>query len=160
MFLDVSIALKHPGEPYAFRVEQEIAPQEIGGETITFDPAVLEGTYSTEEEQVTVEGELRTVAHAMCANCLAPAQAEVRVPFRETFLRDADPEDDEQYAYSGSAIGFEKLAMSLAVLNLPMRFLCKEDCQACLSSTAGTLKLPLARRNCRKSILLRHCSNC
>lgn len=53
MFLDVSIALKHPGEPYAFRVEQEIAPQEIGGETITFDPAVLEGTYSTEEEQVT-----------------------------------------------------------------------------------------------------------
>ena len=57
MFLDVSIALKHPGEPYAFRVEQEIAPQEIGGETITFDPAVLEGTYSTEEEQVTVEGE-------------------------------------------------------------------------------------------------------
>ena len=66
MFLDVSIALKHPGEPYAFRVEQEIAPQEIGGETITFDPAVLEGTYSTEEEQVTVEGELRTVAHAMC----------------------------------------------------------------------------------------------
>ena len=43
MFLDVSIALKHPGEPYAFRVEQEIAPQEIGGETITFDPAVLDG---------------------------------------------------------------------------------------------------------------------
>ena len=144
MFLDVSIALKHPGEPYAFRVEQEIAPQEIGGETITFDPAVLE------EEQVTVEGELRTVAHAMCANCLAPAQAEVRVPFRETFLRDADPEDDEQYAYSGSAIGFEKLAMSLAVLNLPMRFLCKEDCQGLLKQYGGDIETTARQKELQK----------
>ena len=150
MFLDVSIALKHPGEPYAFRVEQEIAPQEIGGETITFDPAVLEGTYSTEEEQVTVEGELRTVAHAMCANCLAPAQAEVRVPFRETFLRDADPEDDEQYAYSGSAIGFEKLAMSLSVLNLPMRFLCKEDCQGLLKQYGGDIETTARQKELQK----------
>ena len=30
MFLDVSIALKHPGEPYAFRVEQEIATNLLG----------------------------------------------------------------------------------------------------------------------------------
>ena len=136
MFLDVSIALKHPGEPYAFRVEQEIAPQEIGGETITFDPAVLEGTYSTEEEQVTVEGELRTVAHAMCANCLAPAQA--------------DPEDDEQYAYSGSTIGFEKLAMSLAVLNLPMRFLCKEDCQGLLKQYGGDIETTARQKELQK----------
>ena len=128
MFLDVSIALKNPGEQFPFRVEQEIAPQEIGGETVSFDPAVLEGTFSAEEDQVTLEGTLKAVAHATCANCLAPAQAKVEAPFRETFVRNADPEDDETYGYTGNAVDFEKLAMSTAVLNLPMRFLCREDC--------------------------------
>ncbi len=128
MFLDVSIALKNPGEEFPFQVEQEIAPQDIGGETVTFEPARLEGVFSAEQDQVTVEGVLKTVAHAQCANCLAPAQAEVTGAFRETFLRNADPEDDEVYGYTASAVGFEKLALSTALLNLPMRILCREDC--------------------------------
>ena len=128
MFLDVSAALQHPGEPFPFQVEQPIDPQEIGGETVTFAPAVLEGFFSAQEDQVTLEGELRTVAHAHCANCLAPAQAEVSAPFRETFFRDAPPQDDEVYSYTASAVALDKLAMSLAVLNVPMRFLCQADC--------------------------------
>lgn len=72
MFLDVSIALKNPGEQFPFRAEQEIAPQEIGGETVSFDPAVLEGTFSAEEDQVTLEGTLKAVAHATCGKLSRP----------------------------------------------------------------------------------------
>ena len=72
------------------------------------------------------------------------------MPFRETFLRDADPEDDEQYAYSGSAIGFEKLAMSLAVLNLPMRFLCKEDCQGLIKQYGGDIETTARQKELQK----------
>lgn len=130
MKLDVSAALKNPGQPYPFHGEQTIAPIDVYGEEISFDDAHLEGAYVTGEDgSVTVEGKLTTVAHALCANCLEPASADIQATFRETFLRDGDPEDDEIFAYAGSVVGFEKLAMSYAVLNMPMRFLCSEDCE-------------------------------
>ena len=130
MKLDVSIALKNPGQPYPFRGEQTIAAIDVYGEEISFDPAALEGAYMAQEDgSVTVEGKLSTVAHARCANCLEPASADIQADFRETFLRDGDPDDDEIFAYAGSVVGFEKLAMSYAVLNMPMRFLCGEACE-------------------------------
>ena len=129
MKLDVSQALKNPGQEYPFRGEQAIAPQEVGGDTVILDDAVLEGTYfAAEDGSVTVDGQLTTVAHAHCANCLEDASADIQATFRETFLRNGDPEDDETFAYTGFSIGFEKLAMSYAVLALPIRFLCREDC--------------------------------
>ena len=39
MKLDVSRALKQPGEPFPLDVEQAIAPQMISGEEVRFDPA-------------------------------------------------------------------------------------------------------------------------
>ena len=129
MKLDVSQALKNPGQEYLFHGEQASASQEIGGDIVTFDDATLEGTYfASEDGSVLVDGKLKTVAHAHCANCLEPASADIQATFRETFLRNGDPEDDENFAYTGFSIGFEKLAMSYAVLALPMRFLCREDC--------------------------------
>ena len=129
MKLDVSIALKNPGQPYPLHGEQTIAPIDVYGEEVSFDDAEIEGAYTANEDgSVTVEGKLKTVAHAQCAMCLEPASAEIQATFRETFLRDGDPEDDEIFAYAGSVVGFEKLAMSYAVLNMPMRFLCSEDC--------------------------------
>jgi len=138
MKLDVLQALRNPGQEYPFHVVQAIAPMELGGENITFDDAVLSGVYSASEDgNVTFDGQLTTVAHAQCANCLEPASADIQAAFRETFLRDGDPEDDEIFAYGGAVVGFEKLAMSYAVLAMPMRFLCKEDCPG-LPGIAGT----------------------
>lgn len=129
MKLNVSEALRNPGQEYVFRGEQTIAPVEIGGETVTFDAADVAGTYFTAEDgSVTVDGSVTTVAHARCANCLEPASADIAAPFRETFARGGDPEDDETFYYEGYRVDLEKLVMSYAVLNLPMRFLCREDC--------------------------------
>ena len=130
MKLNVSEALRNPGQEYAFRDEQTIAPVDIGGDTVTFDVAVLQGEFFTDDDGgVTVDGKLTTVAHAHCANCLEPASADIEAAFRETFVRGGDPNDDEIFAYEGYQVEFDKLAMSYAVMNLPIRFLCKEDCE-------------------------------
>lgn len=129
MKLDVSDAIRYPGTEYKFAVEQAIAPQDIIGENVTYDDARLEGTFvATDEGHVTVDVRITTVAHARCANCLAPASAQIETSCRETFLRDGDPEDDEEFAFTGYQIDLEKLTMSYAVMATPMRFLCKEDC--------------------------------
>lgn len=129
MKLDVSLALKQPGEPFPLDVEQAIAPQVIGGETVRFDPARLRGTYmALEGGSIAVDLHLTVRAHARCANCLAPAQADVSEAIEELIHLGGDPEDSEIFAYSGQEVDLERLAMSYAVLGLPMRFLCKEGC--------------------------------
>lgn len=129
MKLNVLQALRDPGAAYAFQAEQAIAPQDVNGEPIAFDPAHLEGVVSaTEDGTVTLSGVLTTTAHAHCAKCLSPASAVISAPFRETFLHGEAREDDDHFAYEGSAVDLERLALTAALLELPMRFLCREDC--------------------------------
>ena len=129
MKLDVLQALRNPGTEYAFSAEQELAPQDVGGSEVSFDAVKLTGKLvAGEDGSVTVEGKLSTVAHSQCAKCLAPAISEVEGEFRETFIHGGDPEDDESFAYNGSALELDKLTLFYVMFNLPMRFLCKEDC--------------------------------
>ncbi len=128
--LDVSLATRNPGTEYPFEERQAIAPQKIGGDTVSFDEAILKGNLKAMENgDVEVEGTLKVLAHGRCANCLKPAQVPVEAAYRELFQREGDPEDDEIFTYTGHVVNLEKLAMSYAVMHLPMRMLCREDCE-------------------------------
>ncbi|MBQ8160587.1 MAG: DUF177 domain-containing protein [Clostridia bacterium] len=127
--MDVLECTRNPGTSFHFELEQAIAPQDILGETVRFDIARLEGSMEADDlGNVTLEGTLRVRAHALCANCLRETWTDEEASFQETFLRDGDPEDDEIFAYSGHVIDLEKMVMSYAVLNLPMRFVCGPAC--------------------------------
>ena len=129
MKLDVLHVLRNPGTEYVFSAEQTMAPQNVSGLEVSFDPVQLSGVMMAGSDgSVTVDGKLTTVAHAPCANCLAPASSAVEGDFRETFIFEGDPEDDESFAYTGSALDLEKLTLTYVLLNMPMRFLCREDC--------------------------------
>ena len=129
MKLDVSSAIRTPGQEYAFSGQQTMAATDVGGELITFDDVVVKGTFLVlEDGSVTVDGLVETVAHSRCASCLAPASAQVSNSFRETFVRGGDPEDDEAFAYDGYLVDLDRMIETYVLLALPMRFLCKEDC--------------------------------
>ena len=129
MKLDVSDALAHPGQEYLFSGSQAIADQLIGGDLVRLDDCQVEGRFLADDEgNISIRGRLRTLAHAPCANCLADAEAEVENSFDETFILNGDREDDEIFAYEGHEISLDKLVMSYAVMALPIRFLCREDC--------------------------------
>ena len=107
-----------------------MAPVEVLGESVTLDDVEVKGTFQTMEDgSVTVDGTLTTTAHARCANCLAPAQARVTGGFRETFIRGGDPEDDEIFVYDGYLVDLDRLILTYLMLNMPMRFVCREDCE-------------------------------
>jgi uncharacterized protein len=129
MKLDVSDALSHPGQEYRFSGTKAIADQEISGDRVRLDDCETEGAFMADEDgNIAVRGKLRTVAHARCANCLAEEQSEIENEFDEVFQRNGDPEDDEIFAYEGHEVSLDKLVMSYAVMALPIRFLCREDC--------------------------------
>ena len=129
MKLEVSEALAHPGQEYAFAGSQAIADQAVYGDTVQLDDCQVEGVYLSDGDgNISVRGRLKTVAHAPCANCLEMAHAEIENEFDEVFRRGGDPEDDEIFAYEGRQVSLDKLVMSYAVMALPIRFLCREDC--------------------------------
>lgn len=130
MKLDISQGFLHPGTPLPFQAEVVLEDQDVNGETVTFDPIRLEGTYFVADDTVRLEGGLKTVAHATCALCLNPVSVPLEVSFAETFRKDANETEDECFRYEGKAVPLEHMALTLVLLNLPMRFVCGEGCRA------------------------------
>ncbi len=139
MLLDVSRALRAPGEEIPFAHNDCIPPQDIFGEEITFTDVLLEGHFSMMGENLHITGHLTTVAHGLCAGCLQPVALPLDVAFDEIFTRigrfpqqenTPDDEDDERLEFEGSKVDLAHLALTLAVLELPMRFTCGEACPA------------------------------
>lgn len=145
MTLDVTTALRSPGESFPFRHEEVLSPQEVLGEEIRFDePVVLEGTYTMVDDALLLRGTLYAKAHASCAKCLEPVVHPIAVGIDESLLRtqSAMPEDgaeawDEQFSFSGSKVEMNPLALTLTMLVLPIRFLCGKGCQGMPEGAAG-----------------------
>ena len=142
MLLDVSRAFLQPGERIAFRHEEPIPPQLIFGETVTFPAnAVMTGDYLLEGSTLYLTGELEVTAQGRCAFCLKEISYPIRKDFSEVFLHldrmtrqtQRAEEDDEQMTFEGKEIDLAQLALTLAVLELPMRF----ECDECLSADDG-----------------------
>lgn len=154
MLLDVSRALRNPGEQFPFVHHECIPPQEISGETVTFDdPVILEGRYSMSGDELTLDGTLTAAAHSRCCNCLEPATVSLRVPFHEVFTKvermtEEMEYDPDRWMFSGSKVELEHLTLTLALLELPIRFLCKPDCEGYKTMapqyTAGRRENPFA----------------
>ena len=135
MLLDITRALRAPGEEIPFLHRDAIPPQEIFGDTVEFSQVLLTGHFSVTDERLRLHGELTAVAHGHCARCLMPVDYQVKVPFDETFVRlsrftqEKDPLDDqEEWTYEGSKVDLSHLSMTLAVLDLPIRFECGDSC--------------------------------
>ena len=139
MMLDVSQALRFPGEAFPFRHEERLPPQEILGEVVNFpDPVVLEGNYAMTDDTLLIKGSLHATAHASCARCLEPVAHALSVPVEEAITHTERampmPEDDqgmweEQFSFTGSAVELNPLATTLVLLALPIRFLCRKGCK-------------------------------
>ncbi len=134
--LDISLALRTPGTAIPFEYKESLPDTDVQGETVTFpQPASLQGTYSVVDDALVIKGRLTLTARADCARCLSPVDYLVDVPVHETYLR-VDPRDEveddpweERLVFTGTRVELTHLISSLVLLDLPMRFLCKDGCK-------------------------------
>ena len=136
MNLDVTKAFVRPMEDFPFEAVVELEKQDINGDEVTFDPVQMSGTFSMIDDVVTLQGSLKTVAHAPCALCMEEATAPVEVEFTETFRKDADEEEDGCFRYDNKLLPLERMTLTLVLLNMPMRFQCNYDCTGGVGLTA------------------------
>jgi uncharacterized protein len=128
MKLDVTQALQRPGDVFPFNAAVVIPPQDVDGESITFSDVALAGALSAMDGAVQLKGTLRATAHASCAMCLKDVDHPMELEFREIFRKDAVETEDEDFRYEGSEVPLDQMTLTLLMLNLPMRFLCREYC--------------------------------
>lgn len=138
MLLDVSRALRENGTEFPFIHPEEIPPQDVLGDTVTFaGPVLMEGTYSITDRSLRIRGTLRATVHAHCANCLADVTEKLVVPFDEVFEHvdrcvapaASESVEEDRLQFDGYQVDLSQIALTLAVLELPIRFLCRQDCK-------------------------------
>ncbi len=140
MILNVFQALREPGEAFPFILKGEIPAQDVLGEQVHFDQVHLVGEYKANENQeIEVSGQLTTTVHSRCAKCLEKASVKINTSFDEVFTLTGDPEDLDVFLYRGNEIDLHRLMFTTAILALPIRFICKEECKGLCIRCGGDL---------------------
>ena len=139
--LDVSQALKNPGQPYAFEVGAEIEEMEVLGDPVRFENVRASGELTGAEERVSVRGEVSAAVASRCAKCLAPVTLELRAKLDAVYARQPDPDDPDLYLFEGSKLDLTDAARDALLLELPYRFLCSEDCKGLCPHCGKNLNL-------------------
>ncbi len=130
MMLSVEKALKFQGESVAFQVNVPAPAEEYEGDQIGFiGDVALQGHMTGIGDSVVLQGELAAALVSPCARCLEEARLDMKVPFDEIFVRQPDPDHPDAYLFEGSEVDLTDLVVANIAMNLPMQFLCKEDCK-------------------------------
>lgn len=128
MLLDVSNALRNPGQTYPVAVKVELEPVEVMGDTIRFEDIALNGTMVGAGETVTIEGTISAKVYAHCAMCLDEVISDMEIQASGILSRQPQQDDPDLYPIEGSKAEISDMVRDALLLELPMQFLCKEDC--------------------------------
>lgn len=99
-------------------------------------PVTVCGTVSlTGEHSAYVEGEIKFSISGECTRCLRPATNSYTIEFKEQV------EKDNEYGYSllNDKINLAEIVDETIVLNLPVNFLCDENCKGICSGCGVNL---------------------
>ena len=127
--LNVSRALKSPGEAFPFEADAQIPEMEVLGDPVRFEDVAVKGEFVGSGEAVSVDAVVTATAHSRCARCLEAVSLPISAEMQAEFARQPDPNDPDQYAFEGYTVDLSEAVKDALVLQLPMRFLCKEDCR-------------------------------
>lgn len=100
----------------------------------------VSGRASRQREQVKLQGEITTTVEINCDRCLAPISVPIETAFDVNYVAaevdavteeatELQPEDLSVSIYEGDAIDLDELTREQVLLALPVRQLCREECQ-------------------------------
>jgi uncharacterized protein len=97
-------------------------------------------TVSVAEDGVVVEGKIKALTELSCCRCLDPYWQPVNIDFTEIFsshpVDNAENDLGEQFLPSDGAIDLTPLIRDYALLDIPIRQVCKDECKG-LCPTCG-----------------------
>ena len=141
--LDVSKALKYPGQEYAFEVHPEIEEMDVLGDPVAFEEIAASGIFFGTGERVSVRGSVTAQVKSRCSRCLEPVCAPITAEIDGLFARQADPDDPDLYYFEGFKLDLTDAVRDALLLEMPYRFLCSADCKGLCPNCGKNLNLGL-----------------
>ncbi len=135
--LNVTNALKNPGQQYPFTADAVIEEMDVMGDPVRFLDIAAKGSYVGSGETVSLEAEVTATVVSRCARCLGEVTLPIKAQMEAEYSRQPDPEDPDQYSFETSTLELTDAIKDALVLELPLRFLCSEDCKG-LCPKCGT----------------------
>lgn len=133
MIIDVSGILKESGGRMTVSGEVDLNTGEAFlGEVYRFkEPVSVNGSISNNGKSLIFKAEGRGILETRCARCMKDIEAEVTFPIDENLVRAEDSEnaDEDSILFEGNIIEIDEIALNSFLMNVPPRFLCKEDCK-------------------------------
>ena len=128
--LDVSKALKNPGQIFPFEAEVEIEEMEVLSDPVHFVDVRVEGEYlCAGDNRISLKARVSAQADTRCSRCLEPVRIPVNAEVDAIFDRQPDPEDPDLYSFEASTVELTDPVRDALVLELPMRVLCSPECK-------------------------------
>jgi uncharacterized protein len=130
MKIDVADAVRNEGEVYTAVYDGPFQSVDFMGDHFDFPNAHVEAEYLFDGEGVRTGGSFSAEIKTACSRCLVEFEYPVEFQFSEYYKKQAGEEDeDEVYTYESDIIDLTKMLQDNIVLELPMKFLCREDCK-------------------------------
>lgn len=143
MQLDISRVLKSPDEELPFSFEEVVAAvnDPVTGLSLT-GPVIFAGRVrgTGRGGQLTVKGEIKAPVKALCTRCGEPFCRTLEVPVDllfgpvaedDTWTPETDTEKAVDYPLQDSRLDLEPVVRDAILLAIPLRMLCRPDCQGC-----------------------------
>ena len=125
---------------HSFDAEIQPAEIDLDDESARLEkPVKIAGRLRKGIAQTDVEGRIGAELEMECTRCLSPSAASLDVPFKVAYVTEENYTSAEEAELRGEELGvaifdgeridLAELAREQILLNLPVRFLCREDCR-------------------------------
>lgn len=130
MILELSSALKHPGQSFPFSLEGNIEKFDLYGDIINLsNPVKVDGSIMYTGTNFFVRGSLDVDYSTGCSLCFKEVKENVKCDFNEEYSIEEDVNHPDRYTFTGNTIDITKMVIDNICLNLPLKHLCTEECK-------------------------------
>ena len=130
MKIDVRRFFEIEGEREDFSFELDLSQTEIWSHKPLISPVKIEGYVQSRSSIVTLAYSASVKIQTLCDRCLCEIDRTLDFQFEYTLVKELQDTDLDGYILvEGDTLDLSELCYSDVILNLPLKFLCKEDCK-------------------------------
>lgn len=138
MVFAINGVLKETGDRAEINVEGIPVDQKYPLDCTFHEPVRLKGTFTKLGNSIELKGSVEACLEVQCSRCLKdmtyPIRGEIDVIFQKE-------ESDESYFYAGDEIYLDKMILDAISFELPVRYLCSEDCKGLCPKCGADLNI-------------------
>lgn len=130
MILDLEPVFNNEGFSLPFDYELDLSGESLSGEKPFTSPVRVKGAFKNLTGIVSVDASACFTLATQCDRCASPISPVFSIPVNHVLVTNLnDEENDELLLIEDMMFDMDVLATEDIFLNLPSKFLCKEDCK-------------------------------